>query len=159
MRVQQTKVRTCLWFDSEGEHAADFYVSLLPNSIVESTFKPNTDKPALTVDFTLGGAPFQILNGGPHFKLTAAASISVLTDDQAETDQLWSALTANGGSDGRCGWVTDKFGVSWQIVPKALPELLRSDDQAAAKRAMDALMTMNKIDITALEAAVLGEKK
>ena len=112
------KVRTCLWFDSRGEEAARFYVSLLPDSRIETVSRPDPDGPALTVDFTLAGAPYQVLNGGPMYPQTPAASISVLTKDQAETDALWSALLADGGKAGQCGWLTDRFGVSWQIVPE-----------------------------------------
>ena len=148
-----SKVRTCLWFDDQGEQAAEFYTSLLPESAIESSFSPTPDGPPLIVEFTLAGAPYMILNGGPRFTHTGAASISVLTDDQAETDRLWSALLADGGQGGRCGWLTDRFGVSWQVVPKALPELLQSEDKTVAKRAMDASMTMERIDIEALRSA------
>jgi predicted 3-demethylubiquinone-9 3-methyltransferase (glyoxalase superfamily) len=105
------------------------------------------------VDFTLAGTPYHILNGGPQFPQTVAASISVLTEDQAETDRLWAALIADGGDDGKCGWLKDRWGVSWQIVPKALPRLLGSSDRTASGRVMQALMTMQKIDVAALEAA------
>lgn len=108
----------------------------------------------MVVEFTLHGAPMMILTAGPHYKLTPAASISVLTKDQAETNRLWSALTADGGAESRCGWLTDRFGVSWQIVPEALPRLLGHPDRQAAARAQAAMMTMTKIDIAALESAV-----
>jgi predicted 3-demethylubiquinone-9 3-methyltransferase (glyoxalase superfamily) len=147
------KIRTCFWFDREGEAAAAFYVSLLPDSRVESVFRPEPNGPALTVDFTLAGTPYQILNGGPQFPQTVAASISVLTEDQAETDRLWAALIADGGDDSKCGWLKDRWGVSWQIVPKALPRLLGSSNRAASGRVMQALMSMQKIDVAALEAA------
>lgn len=147
------KVRTCLWFDGRGEEAANFYVSLLPESRIEDIVRPDPDGPALVVEFTLAGAPYMVLNGGPQFRHTPAASISVLTGDQAETDRLWGALIEGGGSAGRCAWLTDKFGVSWQIVPDAIPRLLGADDKAAAMRAREAMMTMGKIDIAALEAA------
>jgi len=150
------KVRTCLWFDGEGEEAARFYVSLLPNSRIESVIRPDPDGPALVVEFTLAGAPYMTLNGGPMFKHTPAASISVLTKDQAETDSLWAKLIEGGGEESMCAWLVDKFGVSWQIVPEVLPRLLSADDKAAAARAREAMMQMRKIDIAALEAAFNG---
>lgn len=151
------KVRTCLWFDGRGEEAARFYVSLLPDSRIETVSRPDPDGPALTVDFTLAGAPYQALNGGPHFPQTPAASISVLTKDQAETDALWTALVAGGGKDGQCGWLTDRFGVSWQIVPEPLLEMLGAPDRAAAARANEAMLKMGKIDIAAVESAFRGD--
>ena len=151
------KVRTCLWFDAGGEAAAAFYVTLLPDSRIETAVRPEPDGPALVVEFTLAGAPYMILNGGPHYQLTPAASISVLTTDQAETDRLWAALTADGGSESQCGWLTDRYGVSWQIVPEALPRLLGAEDRAAAARAHEAMMAMRKLDIAALEAAFNGQ--
>ncbi len=151
------KVRTCFWFDGNGEEAAQFYVSLLPDSLIENVVHQKPDQPPLVVEFTLAGAPMMILNGGPQFNHSEAASISVLTRDQAETDRLWDALTADGGAEGMCGWLKDRFGVSWQIVPEALPRLLAADDRAAAGRAMAAMMDMKKIDIAALQAAFDGE--
>ncbi len=154
---ERPKLRTCLWFDNQGEEAAQFYVSLLPDSHIEKVYKPDPDAPALVVEFTLAGAPYMVLNGGPYYKLNPAASISVLTTDQEETDQLWSALIADGGSPSQCGWLIDKFGLSWQIIPEALPRLMGSDDRAAAQRAHNAMMKMGKIDIAALESAFNGE--
>ena len=151
-----SKVRTCLWFDGDGEDAANFYVSLLPNSEIEKAYFPIPDAPALVVEFTLAGAPYMMLNGGPQYKHSPAASISVLTDDQEETDRLWMALTADGGEESMCAWLVDRFGVSWQIVPRRLVELINADDAAAAARARDAMMQMRKIDIAALEAAFEG---
>lgn len=151
------KVRTCLWFDGNGEEAARFYVSLLPDSSIENIVRSNPDDPPLVVEFTLAGAPMMILNGGPQFTHSEAASVSVLTEDQAETDRLWAALTADGGAESMCGWLKDRFGVSWQIVPEALPRLLASDDPAAAGRTSAAMMQMNKIDIAALQAAFDSE--
>lgn len=151
------KVRTCLWFDTEGEDAANFYVSLLPDSFIESASRPDPTGPTLAVEFTLAGTPYMTLNGGPHFDHSPAASISVLTKDQTETDTLWDALTRNGGAPSQCGWLTDRFGVSWQIVPEVLPSLMTSDDKAAAQRAHAKMLTMDKIDIAALEAAYKGE--
>lgn len=150
---ERPKVRTCLWFDGTGEEAAEFYVSVLPDSHVETVSRAEPGKPALIVELSLCGTPYRFLNGGPHFKLSPATSIAVRTADQAETDRLWSALLADGGEEGRCAWLTDRFGVSWQIVPDALPRMLGDDDREAAGRAMQAMMTMNKIDIAALEAA------
>ena len=152
-----SKVRTCLWFDSEGEAAAQLYVSLIPGSSIDSVFRPEPGKPPSMVNFTLAGVPYQILNGGPGHPQTTAASISVQTDDQAETDKIWDALVANGGSPVQCGWLKDRFGLSWQIVPRRLPELLGDPDRAKSARAMQAMMKMVKIDIAALEAAARAE--
>jgi predicted 3-demethylubiquinone-9 3-methyltransferase (glyoxalase superfamily) len=147
------KVRTCFWFDNKGHEAAEFYVSLLPNSYLENRVEPSPDQPPRVVEFTLGGTPYMILNGGPRFTPNEAASISVLTEDQEETDRLWNLLLADGGQEGRCGWLKDKYGVSWQIVPKKMPQLLSSEDKEAAGRVVAAMMEMNKIDIAALETA------
>lgn len=152
----KSKLRTCLWFDNQGEQAAQFYVSLLPGSRIEKVYRPDPDAPALVVEFTLAGAPYMVLNGGPHYKLNPSVSISVLTKDQQETDQLWEALIAGGGSPSRCGWLIDKYGLSWQIIPEVLPTLLSSDDKAAAQRAHNAMMTMGKLDIAALQSAFNG---
>lgn len=148
------KVRTCLWFERHGAEAARFYVSLLPDSWIESQPSDDSSRPAMIVNFILAGAPYQILNGGPTYRLTPAASISVVADDQAETDRLWNALTQDGGEPSRCGWLKDRFGLSWQIVPRRLPELLSSGDSGQAGRVMQALMKMSRIDIAALEEAV-----
>lgn len=148
------KVRTCLWFEKDGEEAAAFfYVSLLPDSRVETALRPEPEGPALLVEFTLAGAPYAIVNGGSHYRLSPAASIAVRTDDQVETDRLWSALIAGGGTEGQCGWLTDRYGVSWQIVPEALIRMQGDPDRAAAGRAQAAMLRMRKIDIAALEAA------
>lgn len=145
------KVRTCLWFEKDGTEAAEFWVSLLPDSRIERSTR--VGEGAVVIDLTLAGAPFQILQAGPHARHSDAASISVLTEDQAETDRLWNALVADGGRPSRCGWLVDRFGVSWQIVPEALPRLLASEDRAAAGRVLEAMMNMDKIEIAALEAA------
>lgn len=150
------KVRTCLWFDSNGEEAAEFYVSLLPNSSIETVSRPEPGKPALVIKLSLSGTPYMFLNGGPHYKLSPATSIVVSTSDQAETDKLWNALLADGGEESQCAWLTDRFGVSWQIIPDALPRMLGADDRDAAGRAMQAMLQMKKIDIAALEAAFRG---
>ena len=151
--TDKPKVRTCLWFDTQGEEAARFYVSLLPDSRIETVSRPDPNGPALVVEFTLAGAPYMTLNGGPHFTHSPAASISVLTRDQAETDSLWDALLADGGKEGMCAWLVDKYGVSWQIVPEALPRMMEAEDKGAALRARDAMLQMKRIDIAALEAA------
>lgn len=150
------KVRTCLWFDGNGHEAAQFYVSLLPDSRIESEYRPEPGGPPLILDFTLSGAPYQALNGGPQYKHSAAASISVLTQDQEETDRLWNALL-EGGSEVQCGWLIDRYGLSWQIVPEALPRLLAQTDRDASQRVMQAMLKMIKIDIAGLEAASRGE--
>jgi predicted 3-demethylubiquinone-9 3-methyltransferase (glyoxalase superfamily) len=151
-----SKISTCLWFDGNGEEAAKLYVSLIPGSELISSFRPGPDGPPLLVDFVLGGAPYQTLNAGPQFPHSEAASIVVHTEDQAETDRLWNALIADGGSESMCGWLRDKFGVSWQIVPEVMLKAFRSPDKAAAARAMDAMMKMRKIDIATIETAFRG---
>lgn len=150
---QNAKVRTCLFFRDRGEDAAAFYVSLLPGSRLETVHRPDPNGPVLVAEFTLAGTPYMILNGNPDVQPSHLTSISVLTDDQAETDRLWSALLADGGEEGRCGWLKDRFGVHWQIVPKALPRLMHSGNPASAGRVTAALMGMKKIDIAGLEAA------
>lgn len=145
------RVRTCLWFHGGGPEAARFYVTLLPDSRVERVTE--FEGGVSLVDFVLGGAPYQILSAGPHQTLTAAASISVLTDDQAETERLCDALTAEGGSEVACGWLIDRFGVSWQIVPRRLMELQTGPDRARAARVHSAMRGMVRIDVAAIEAA------
>lgn len=148
-------VRTCLWFrDGRGREAAEFYCTLIPGSRIEATFDISGDGASWLIDFTLGGVPYQILDAGPMFTLTEAVSISVETDDQAETDRLWAALTTNGGEEGHCGWLKDRYGVSWQVFPRRLTELtLRADKNVSAK-AIAAMMKQTKIDIAEIEAAV-----
>lgn len=159
MNEQQfsAKVRTCLMFHGEGEEATEFYVSLLPDSYIESVSRPTPDQPALVIEFMLAGTPYMMLNSGPDCSHSMAASISVLTEDQAETDALWAALCADGGEESMCGWVIDRFGVSWQIVPKVMPTMLMSDDKDAAMRVQQTMMTMRKLDIAELERAFRGE--
>jgi predicted 3-demethylubiquinone-9 3-methyltransferase (glyoxalase superfamily) len=149
-------IRTCLWFVEGGLKAAEFYVTLLPDSRVEGTFAPAPGAPPLLVDFTLGGAPFQILNGGPYQTHSEAASIVITTGDQADTDRVWNALIADGGSESRCGWCKDRWGVSWQVVPRRAQELMLHEDPLAAGRVMQALMAMAKISVADLEAAAAG---
>ncbi len=151
--MNSARVSTCLWFDGDGEKAAELYTSLIPNSEIGKVLRTEPEGPAFLIEFTVGGAPFQALNGGPQYQHTEAASISVPTADQPETDRLWSALCAEGGSEGQCGWLKDRFGVSWQIVPEVLPGLLCADDRAAAGRVLQAMLTMKKIDIAKLEQA------
>lgn len=153
----EKKVRTCLWFQKGGVKAAEFYVTLLPDSRIEAVFEHGNAADPMVVEFTLGGAPMMILTGGDMYKLTPAASISVLTKDQAETDRLWAALLEGGGQESMCGWLEDRFGVAWQIVPEILPKLINDPDRAAGVRAQQAMMTMRKIDIAAIEAAFSGE--
>lgn len=153
----KSKVRTCLWFATGGLTAAKHYVSLIPDSSLDSVLRHGRpDDDPMVVEFTLAGTPMVILTAGDHYKLTPAASISVLTDDQAETNRLWAELT-EGGEEMQCAWLTDRFGVSWQIVPRRLPELLADPDPDRAGRAMQAMMQMKKIDIATLEAAANGE--
>lgn len=147
------KVRTCLWFAERGIDAARKYVDLLPDSRIERTVAYGNPDDPMVVEFTLAGAPMMILSAGPHQKLTPAVSISVQTEDQAETDRLWSSLIEGGGEPSRCGWLTDGFGVSWQIVPKRLLELQTDDDEGVATRVRDAMLKMGKIEIAALEEA------
>lgn len=153
-----TSIRTCLWFrDGRGHEAAKFYCSLIPGSRVASIFASDAGNGSFSViDFSLGGVPYQILDAGPHFMLTEAVSISVETDDQAETDRLWAALTADGGEESACGWLKDRYGVSWQIFPRRLTELTMNADKNVSTKAMAAMMKQKKIDITAIEAAVRG---
>ncbi len=151
------KVRTCLAFRDQAEEAARFYVSLIPGSEFETAFRPDPSGPALMALFTLAGTPYQALNMGDYVSLNDAVSISVVTKDQEETDRLWDALLAGGGAENRCGWLRDRFGLSWQIVPEALPRLLSDPDRAAAGRAMQAMMGMVKLDVAALVKAFRGE--
>lgn len=150
-----SSIRTCLWFrDGRGREAAEFYCALVPGSRVEAAYDISGDGASWLIDFTLGGVPYQILDAGPMFTLSEAVSISVETDDQAETDRLWEALTANGGEESRCGWLKDRFGVSWQVFPKRLTELTLKSDRHVAAKAIEAMMKQKKIDIAEIEAAV-----
>jgi predicted 3-demethylubiquinone-9 3-methyltransferase (glyoxalase superfamily) len=152
----------CLWYDGHAEEAANFYASLLPDSHVDAVSRSPADTPSgpagmvLSVDFTLAGQHFQALNGGPDFKFNESVSFVIEVDDQAETDRLWNALTVNGGEPSQCGWLKDRFGLSWQIVPRRLQELLEDDDPDRARRAMEALLKMGKIEIGHLEQAANG---
>jgi predicted 3-demethylubiquinone-9 3-methyltransferase (glyoxalase superfamily) len=156
-----SKIAPCLWFDGEAEEAAKFYVSLLPDSRIDHVQRNVTDSPAgkagsvLVVKFTLAGQSFLALNGGSRFEYTHAISFFVDCVDQAEVDRLWDALS-DGGSVERCGWLKDRYGVSWQIVPSVLPRLLGDPDPAKAQRVMQAMLQMVKLDIAGLEAARAG---
>jgi predicted 3-demethylubiquinone-9 3-methyltransferase (glyoxalase superfamily) len=160
-RIDMQGVATCLWFDKGGLEAAELYVSLFKNAEILSTSYYVEGMPGgepgdvLEVRFVLDGTEFLILNGGPRFPLTAAVSIVANCETQAEIDELWDALT-EGGEEVQCGWLTDRFGVSWQIVPVALGALLSSPDRAAAMRATEAMLRMKKLDIAALESAFAG---
>jgi predicted 3-demethylubiquinone-9 3-methyltransferase (glyoxalase superfamily) len=157
-----TSLATCLWFNGDAEAAAKLYTSLLPDSRIDRVSRAPADNPStkegevLTVDFTLAGQRLIGLNGGPDFPFTEAISLSVLCDDQAEVDRLWTSLILGGGEPSQCGWLKDKFGVSWQIVPKVLPEMLASSDRDAAQRAMNAMLEMGKLDVRALTEAYEG---
>ncbi|AUH64008.1 VOC family protein [Paracoccus zhejiangensis] len=151
-------VRTCLWMEKDGAAAAAFYTALIPGSAVEGAVGfQGGDTPALVVNFHLAGTPYMILNGGPHFTLSPAASISVLTEDQAETDRLWNALTADGGQESQCGWLIDRWGLSWQITPRAVMEMTFADDPEASERARQAMYKMTKLDIATMRAAFDGQ--
>ena len=158
-----SKISPCLWFDGEAEEAAKFYVSLLPDSRIENIQKNTVDGPAgkagsvLVVEFTLAGQRFMALNGGTAFEYTHAISFKIDCADQAEVDRLWDALSANGGSVEQCGWLKDRYGVSWQIVPAVLMKYLGGPDAAGAQRAMQAMMQMVKLDIAGLRQAYEGK--
>ncbi|MFC6198506.1 VOC family protein [Ponticaulis profundi] len=154
------KITTFLWFEKgEAFRAAEFYTSLLPNSEILTDWNAPTDNPSakkgepLVVEFVLDGRAYAALNGGPGFKPTEAVSFMVLCEDQAEIDRLWAALTADGGEESRCGWCKDRWGFSWQITPRRHMELMKSGDDATRERIMQAMMTMKKFDLAAIEAA------
>ena len=158
------KMATCLWFpNGEAREAAEFYASVFPDSRVGPALKAPSDYPAgregddLTVEFTLLGRTFVGLNGGPEFKPNEAVSFQVFTEDQEETDRYWDAIVGNGGAESECSWCKDRWGFSWQIVPRALTRGLESPDPAVAKRVFDSMMTMRKIDVATIEAAIAGQ--
>ena len=157
-----SKTKPCLWFDGNAEEAADFYVSLLPDSRIEGVHRAPADYPSgkagdvLTVEFTFAGQEFVGLNGGPYFQFNEAVSFQIFTEDQAETDRLTDALSAVPEAE-QCGWVKDRFGLSWQIVPRVLIQYMADPDAAKAKRVMEAMMEMKRIDIAAIERAARGD--
>jgi predicted 3-demethylubiquinone-9 3-methyltransferase (glyoxalase superfamily) len=152
----------CLWYDRDAVEAARFYAETFPNSAVGAIHRAPGDFPSgkqgdvLTVYFTVCGIPCIGLNGGPAFKHNEAFSFQIATDDQAETDRLWNAIVGNGGQESACGWCKDKWGLSWQITPRVLIDVMSDPDPAVAKRVFEAMMTMKKIDIAAIEAARRG---
>ena len=157
-----SRITPCLWFDTQGEEAAAFYVSVFKNSRILNTshYGEGGPRPAgtvLTVEFELDGQVFTALNGGPEFTFSEAVSFQVSCADQGEVDYYWDSLTADGGEPGPCGWLKDRYGVSWQIVPTAMVDLLGDPDPARAARAMKAMMSMGKLDIAALQAAADGK--
>jgi predicted 3-demethylubiquinone-9 3-methyltransferase (glyoxalase superfamily) len=161
--MTKKKMATCLWFDrGQAREAAEFYAAIFPDSHVDARYAAPADYPAgkqgdeLTVEFTVLGAPFLGLNAGPAFKFNEAVSFQVYTDTQEETDRYWNAIVGNGGQESQCGWCKDRFGLSWQITPRALMNAIADPDRAAAKRAMEAMMGMKKIDIGAIERARAG---
>ncbi len=153
----------CLWFNHNAEEAANFYVTLFPDSRVDRVVRSPADNPSmkaggvLVVEFTLAGKPYIGLNGGPAFTFSEAISFQVHTDDQAETDRLWNALVGNNGEESECGWLKDRWGLSWQITPKRLLELIGDSDTDRARRAMESMLTMRKIDIATIERAADGK--
>ncbi len=155
------KVVPCLWFDGDAEEAAQFYVSLLPDSRIDRVMKSPADTPSgpagkvLTVEFTLSGTKYMGLNGGPQYPFTEAVSFQIYCDDQAEVDRLWTAL-ADGGSEVACGWLKDRWGLSWQIIPTRLIKLLNDPDSERARRSQEAMMKMVKIDLAEIERAANG---
>jgi 2-polyprenyl-6-hydroxyphenyl methylase/3-demethylubiquinone-9 3-methyltransferase len=152
----------CLWYDRAAEEAARFYARTFPDSAVKAVHEAPGDYPdgkegqVLTVEFTVLGIPCLGLNGGPAFKQSEAFSFQIITENQAETDRYWNAIVSNGGAESQCGWCKDKWGLSWQITPRALIDATTDPDRAAAKRAFDAMMKMKKIDIATIEAARRG---
>ena len=157
------KIVPCLWFDFNAEEAVAFYLDVFKDGrVLESSrypeSMPGVGGKALLIEFEVAGAKLQALNAGPQFPFTEAVSLSVDCEDQAEVDALWSRLTADGGSPGRCGWLKDRFGLSWQIVPRGMAALLGDPDPERASRAMQAMMTMDRIDIAAVARAADGER-
>jgi len=156
------KIKTFLWFDADAEEAANFYVSIFKDSRVLSVARygdagPGPKGSAMTVNFQLEGQEFIALNGGPHFKFTEAISLLVDCDSQNEVDELWSRLTAGGGAESQCGWLKDRFGLSWQIIPRALFKLMGDPDPVKSGSVVKALLQMKKIDIAGLEKAYEGK--
>ena len=157
-----TSIATCLWFNGDAEAAANLYTSLIPDSRIDRVMRAPADNPStrqgevLTVDFTLAGQRLVGLNGGPDFPFTEAISLVIECEDQAEVDRLWSSLILGGGEASQCGWLKDRFGVSWQVVPRQLDEMLSGSDPEGAKRAMQAMLQMSKLDLAKLREAYEG---
>ena len=157
-----SKIAPCLWFNGQAEEAAKLYTSLLPDSRIDKVTRSPADNPSeaagevLTVDFTVAGQRFIGLNGGPDFTFSEAISFSIDCADQAEVDRYWDALIADGGEPSQCGWLKDRFGLSWQVVPRQMNEMLQSSDREAAGRAMEAMLKMTKLDIKQLQIAYDG---
>lgn len=156
-----SRITPFLWFDNQAEEAANFYVSLFPNSKVGDVSRYGEGTPVeagtvMTVSFELDGLPFVALNGGPQYSFTEAVSFQVDCADQREVDRLWDALAKDGGKPGPCGWIKDRFGLSWQIVPEVLPRLLGDPDKQRAQRALTAMLQMSKLDVAELERAADG---
>jgi predicted 3-demethylubiquinone-9 3-methyltransferase (glyoxalase superfamily) len=157
------KITPCLWFDGQAEEAAQYYTALFPNSEIVSVDRSPGDTPSgpkdsvLTVSFTIDGRSFIALNGGDDFKFNEAVSLSIDCADQAEVDRYWDTLIGDGGEASVCGWLKDKFGLSWQVVPRQLPRMLASPDREAAGRALEAMLKMTKIEVADLERAFAGE--
>jgi len=157
-----SKITPCLWFNATAEEAAQFYLSIFPDSRIDKIHRSAADNPSgsagdvLTVDFTLAGQPFIGLNGGPEFQFNEAVSFSIDCADQAEVDRYWDALIEGGGEHSVCGWLKDRFGVSWQVIPQQLLDMLDGPDREGAARAMKAMLEMTKIDIEKLREAHAG---
>ncbi len=157
-----TTMNPCLWFDGSGEEAAQFYVSLFPNSSIDEVVRAPGDSDAgateraQVVRFNLSGVPYLALNGGPQFKFTEAVSFQIHCADQAEVDHFWEGLVAGGGEHGRCGWLKDRFGLSWQVIPREMNDYLGGPDPAGSARAMQAMMGMSKLVVAELKAAYEG---
>jgi predicted 3-demethylubiquinone-9 3-methyltransferase (glyoxalase superfamily) len=159
-----SKIAPCLWFNGEAEEAANLYVSLFPDSRIDNVSRygetrfpvPFPKGTALMVEFTLAGRRFQALNGGPQFRHSEALSLSISCRDAKEVDHYWYGLTANGGADSQCGWLKDRFGVSWQVVPEGLVALLSDPDPGRVSRALQAMLKMQKLDLTAMQASADG---
>jgi predicted 3-demethylubiquinone-9 3-methyltransferase (glyoxalase superfamily) len=160
-----SKISPCLWFDGQAEDAAKLYTSLFPDSRIDKVNRSPADNPStpegavLTVDFTLAGQKFIGLNGGPEFKFTEAVSFTIDCADQAEVDRYWDALIAGGGEPSQCGWLKDRFGLSWQVIPRQLNDYLGGPDPDGARRAMEAMLKMVKLDVAQLREAYEGKRE
>ena len=160
MTITSKKISPCLWFDNRIEEAVNFYISVFGGKLLSTSRygegAPQPKGTMMTMTFTLQDEQFVALNGGPHFKFNEAVSFMVKCETQAEVDKYWDALTADGGQESQCGWLKDKYGLSWQIAPAALLDRINDKDPEKAKRTMQSMMTMKKIDIAAIEAAHVG---